>query len=579
MSKIDNLTYDDDISIVLCGAAGQGIQTVEALLTKTLKKTGYHVFATREYMSRVRGGVNSTTIRVSSKPVRAYIDRIDLLIPLNETALPHLRERISSDTLIIGEKQYIETIPNIQANIVKIPFTELSNEIGGRIYANIIALGVILCMLKSEREILNELLKDNFKTKGQEILNNNIKAAEKGYEVIESLLNSNQINQRFDIKKNPEISNSYILDGTQAIALGAIAGGCNFACFYPMAPSTGIGTFLAQHALEFDMIVDQTEDEISAINKTLGASYAGARSFVSTSGGGFSLMTEGVSLAGMTELPIVMVVGQRPGPATGMPTRTCQEDIELVLYAGAGWFPRIILSPGTIEDAFKLTQNAFNLTQKYHVPVFILTDQYLVDSYYNIQSLDLDSLEIFKDIVKTEKDYERYRFTDSGVSPRGVPGYGEGLVDADSHTHDEFGQITEDPKIRIKTVDKRFRKLELIKKETIPPEFYGNADFKYLIVSWGSNYYLIKEALEKLDRDDIGFLFFKQIYPIHDSVIDYLIKAEIKISIEQNPTGQFAKLLENETHINMNHRILKYSGYVFSVEEIIERVKNIVEAD
>ncbi|MHA2121049.1 MAG: 2-oxoacid:acceptor oxidoreductase subunit alpha [Promethearchaeota archaeon] len=576
---MDELKRVDDISIVLCGAAGQGIQTVEALLTKTLKKTGYHVFATREYMSRVRGGVNSTTIRVSSKPVRAYIDRIDLLIPLNEEALPHLKERISSKTLIIGEKQYIETIPSIEANTVEIPFSELSNEVGGRIYANIIALGVILCMLKAKREILYELLKDNFKTKGQEIINNNIKAADEGYEVIEKFINSNLIERKFEIKKNSELVNDYILTGTQAIALGAIAGGCNFACFYPMAPSTGIGTFLAQHALEFGMIVDQTEDEISAINKTLGASYAGARSFVSTSGGGFSLMTEGVSLAGMTELPIVMVVGQRPGPATGMPTRTCQEDIELVLHAGAGWFPRIILSPGTIEDAFNLTQKAFNLTQKYHVPVFILTDQYLVDSYYNIHSLDLDSLENVKNIVKTDKNYERYRFTDSGISPRGIPGYGEGLVDADSHTHDEYGAITEDPTLRIKTVNKRFKKLELIKKETIPPEFYGNENFKYLIVSWGSNYYLIKEALEKLDRDDIGFLFFKQIYPIHESVLDYLIKAEIKISIEQNPTGQFAKLLENETHINMNHRILKYSGYVFSVEEIVDKLKNIIEGD
>jgi 2-oxoglutarate ferredoxin oxidoreductase subunit alpha len=432
-------------------------------------------------------------------------------------------------------------------------------------------------MFKVERTVLYELLKENFQSKGQEIVNNNIKAADKGYDVIEELLKTNRITQKFDIKKNPELADNFIIDGTQAIALGALAGGCNFVCFYPMAPSTGIGTFLAQHGLEFDCIVDQTEDEISAINKALGASYAGARSFVSTSGGGFSLMTEGVSLAGMTELPIVMVVGQRPGPATGMPTRTGQEDIELVLHAGAGWFPRIIFSPGTIEDAFKLTQKAFNLTQKFHVPVFILTDQYLVDSYYNIHSLDVESLEILRNIVKTDENYERYRFTDSGISPRGIPGYGEGLVDADSHTHDEYGAITEDPVIRNRTVEKRFKKLELIKRETIPPEFHGSENFKYLIVSWGSNYYLIKEALERLDRDDIGFLFFKQIYPIHESVLDYLIKAEIKISIEQNPTGQFAKLLENETHINMNHRILKYSGYVFSVEEIVESLKKIIE--
>jgi 2-oxoglutarate ferredoxin oxidoreductase subunit alpha len=479
--------------------------------------------------------------------------------------------------LILGEKQFIEKLPEINNKRVEIAFGELSNEIDGKIYANIIALGAILCMLRAERSVLHDLLIENFKTKGQEIVNNNINATDRGYKVIESLMSTNDLIHQFEIEKNSKVKGDYILDGTQAIALGAIAGGCNFACFYPMAPSTGIGTFLAQHALDFGMIVDQSEDEISVINKTLGASYAGARSFVSTSGGGFSLMEEGVSLAGMAELPIVLVVGQRPGPATGMPTRTCQEDLELVLHAGAGWFPRIIFSPGTIEDAFKLTQKAFNLTQKFHVPIFILTDQYLVDSYYNLHSLDLDSLKIEKSIVKTDENYERYRFTDTGISPRGIPRYGEGLVDADSHTHDEYGAITEDPIIRNKTVDKRFKKLELIKKDTIPPEFYGSENFKYLIISWGSNYYLIKEALERLDRDDLAFLFFKQIYPIHESVLDYLIKAEIKISIEQNPTGQFAKLLENETHINMNYRIVKYSGYVFSVEEIVDKLKKVIK--
>ncbi len=574
-----NHNYNQDISIVLCGAAGQGIQTVEALLTKTLKKSGFNVFATREYMSRVRGGVNSTSIRVSSKPVRAFIERIDILIPLSEEAVPHLKERISQETLIIGEKRFIDVLPDINSEKIEIPLEELSKHIGSKIYANIIALGAILRLLKADITILHSLLAENFKSKGQEIIENNVKASNVGYEKAEELMNLSTFKKEFEIEKDPEVVNDYIIDGTQAIGLGAIAGGCNFACFYPMAPSTGIGTFLAQHALEFSMIVDQSEDEISVINKALGASYAGARAFVSTAGGGFSLMSEGVSLAGMTELPIVIVVGMRPGPATGMPTRTCQEDIELVLYAGAGFFPKVIFAPGSIEDAFLLTQKAFNITQKYHVPVFILPDQYLVDSYYNIKSLDLEALEINKNIVTTDPSYERYLFTESGVSPRGVPGNGDGLVDADSHTHNERGEITEDPTIRKKTVQKRFKKLGLLRKTAIPPEFIGSENFKYLVVSWGTNYYLIKEALEKLDRDDVGFLFFKQIYPVHNSVFDYLIKAEIKIAIEQNPTGQFAKLLENETHINMNHRILKHSGYTFSVEEIHNRLKKIIEGD
>lgn len=569
----------DDISIVLCGAAGQGVQTVETLLTKTLKKSGFFVFATREYMSRVRGGVNSTTIRVSSKSVRAFVDRIDILIPLSEEALPHLKERISPQTLIIGEKRFIEVLPNLKGEKIEIPFEELSQHIGGKIYSNIIALGAIMRLFKADNKVLHGLLSENFKSKGETIIENNIKAANKGYETADDLLKNHIFKGEFEIDRVPEVANDYIIDGRQAIGLGAIAGGCNFACFYPMAPSTGIGTFLAQHALEFGMIVDQSEDEISVINKALGASYAGARVFISTAGGGFSLMSEGISLAGMTELPLVVVVGMRPGPATGMPTRTCQEDIDLVLYAGAGFFPKVIFAPGSIEDAFNLTQKAFNITQKYHVPVFILPDQYLIDSYYNINTLNIDALEINKNLIKTDPSYERYRFTDSGISPRGVPGYGNGLVDADSHTHNECGEITEDPIIRKRTVQKRFKKLGLLRKAAIPPEFIGSKNFKYLIISWGSNYYLIKEALEKLSRDDVAFLSFKQIYPVHSSVFEYLIKAEVKIAIEQNPTGQFAKLLENETHINMNHRILKHSGYTFSVEEIFEKLKKIIEGD
>ncbi len=403
------------------------------------------------------------------------------------------------------------------------------------------------------------------------------KAIDKGYEIGQGLEGEYSYLSNFKVKKNPGVKNDLILDGTQSIALGAIAGGVQDQCFYPMAPSTGLGTFLAQQASKFGMIIDQSEDEISVINKALGASYAGARSLVTTSGGGFALMTEAISLAGQMELPIVVVVGQRPGPSTGMPTRTCQEDLRLVLHAGAGFFPRIIFAPGCIEDSFYLTQNAFNLTQKYQVPVFILTDQYLVDSYYNLPSLDLEALKIEKHIVKTKKDYHRFKFTESGISPRGIPGYGDGLVAADSHTHTEEGMITEDPVIRNKTVEKRFKKLKLIKDASIPPEFIGDRKkIKYQIISWGSTYYIIKEALEKINREDIGFLHFSQVYPIHELTKDYLTNAEVNIVVEQNPTGQFANLIENETHIQIDKKILKYSGYTLSVEEIVTRITEII---
>jgi len=570
---------NNDFSVVLCGAAGQGIQTFEGLLTKTLKRSGFNVFATREYMSRVRGGVNSTSIRVASRPVRAFIERIDILIPLNEEAIPHLRERISPQTLILGESRFIPTDLDVKCEKVAIPFEEIAEDLGRKIFTNIISLGVICGIFNANKYTLHAALTENFKSKGQVIVDENIKAANKGFEIAADLIINNKLKRNFLVKKNFDVVEDYLFDGREAVALGAIAGGANYVTFYPMAPSTGVGTFLAQHGLNFSIIVDQSEDEISVINKALGASYTGARSFVSTSGGGFSLMCEGVSLAGMMELPIVLLVGQRPGPATGMPTRTAQEDLELVLYAGAGYFPRIIFAPGTIEDAFKLTQNAFNLTQEYQVPVFILSDQYLIDSYYNITSLDHENLEIKKYFVENDENYERYRFTESGISPFSVPGYGTGLVDADSHTHTEEGNITEDPIIRIKTVEKRYKKLELIKKAALAPEFIGNDDYEFLIIGWGSNYYLIKEALENLNRDNVAFLHFKQVYPLHSCVNDYVRKAKKIIAIENNPTGQFAKLVELETHIKINTTILNYSGYVFSVEELYRKLKKIVEGD
>ncbi len=566
-----------DISIVLCGAAGQGIQTVEALLTKSLKRSGYNVFASREYMSRVRGGVNSTSIRVSSKPVRAYLERIDILIPLNQEAIAHVKDRISSQTLIIGEAKFLGSSSTTKGINIEVPFTEFAQEIGNKILANIISLGVICGILYAEKSILQEAIVKNFEKKGQTIIDENINAVNKGYEIAAELIDNNKLQRSINIEKTSEVKDQFIFDGRQAVALGAIAGGANFVTFYPMAPSTGVGTFLAQHGLEFSIIVDQSEDELSVINKAIGASYAGARAFVSTSGGGFSLMSEGISCLGMMELPIVVLVGSRPGPATGMPTRTAQEDLELVLYAGAGYFPRMIFAPGTIEDAFKLTQNAFNLTQEYQVPVFILTDQYLIDSYYNTSTLNHENLEIKKFFVKTDKNYERYRFTESGISPFGIPGYGDGLVDADSHTHTEEGDITEDPETRSKTVEKRYKKLDLIKKITIPPELIGKEDYKTLIIAWGSNFYNVKEALEQLNRDDVAMLHFKQVYPMHSSVKNYIGKANQTIVVENNPNAQLTKLIELESHKAVDFKILKYTGYTFSVEELLEKINNIVE--
>jgi len=560
----------DDISIVLCGQAGMGVQTVERLLTRILKLSGLNVFATKEYMSRIRGGMNSTLIRVSSGPVRAVVDRIDILIPLDKGAVQHVGRRISPETLILAETANLgDDFDRKRCRCVDVPFTQIATDIGNKIYANIVAVGTITGLFGIQLQAVSDTIKQYFAAKSQDVVQKNIEAAKAGHELGSHLANAGKI--KMQIRADSQVQAHILLSGAEAVGLGAIAGGCNFIAAYPMSPSTGVLVFLSQHAKAFGIIAEQAEDEIAAINMAIGAWYAGARAMVTTSGGGFALMTEGVSLSAMLEIPVVIHLAQRPGPATGLPTRTEQADLELALYAGHGEFPRIIFAPGTIQDAINLTQKAFNLADKYQVPVLILTDQYFIDSYYNTAAPDLSKLKIEKHITRTKKDYQRYELTKSGVSPRGVPGFGEGLVVVDSDEHDTAGHITEDLDLRIRMVDKRLRKGELQKKDNIPPELIGPKNYKNLIVCWGSTRNIAKEALQKLDRDDAALLHFKQVYPLAAQTTEYLQKAEKTIIVENNATSQFAKLIKLQAGIDIDKKILKYNGLGFFVEELAEK--------
>ena len=566
-----NLSFQkkDDVSIVLCGQAGQGIQTVEYLLTRIFKLTGYNVFATKEFMSRIRGGSNSTEIRVSSGPVRASVERIDILIALNKGAIQHVETRICPRTIILAEEETIgEDFDRTKYQLVDVPFTKAAFEIGNKIYSNVVAAGTVAGLFRIELQTVSNVVKQYFSAKSEEIIKNNLTAAKAGYELAENLQDFSAIG--FNIDKAADIEQQVLLSGTEAVALGAIAGGCNFISAYPMSPSTGVLVFLAKHAKDFGIIAEQAEDEIAAINMAIGAWYAGARAMVTTSGGGFALMTEGLSLAGMLESPVVIHLAQRPGPATGLPTRTEQADMELALYAGHGEFPRIIFTPGTLKDAFHLTQKAFNLADKYQVPVFILTDQYLVDSYYNTTAFEISDMKVEKHIVKTSKDYERYVLTENGISPRGIPGFGTGLVAVDSDEHDQAGHITEDLDLRTRMVNKRLSKLKLLKGEIIGPELVGPEDYKNLIVCWGSTYSIVDEAVKNLNRDDVAFLHFKQIYPLPNETTGYLKKANKIMIVENNATSQFAKLIKLHTGIDIDNKILKYNGLSFYVEELTE---------
>ncbi|MDI6616546.1 MAG: 2-oxoacid:acceptor oxidoreductase subunit alpha [Syntrophaceae bacterium] len=565
----------DDISIVLCGAAGQGIQTVEELLTHAFKHAGYNLFSTKEYMSRVRGGSNSTQLRVSSRKVRACLDKIDILFPLDRDGLRHVEHRITPETIILGEKEVLlEPGTGKKIKIIDVPLHTIASELGETIYINIIATGIIAALFGIDKESIIDDLRERFSDVEKTVMSNNIRAVTRGYEFGGELIRTKAVS--VSIKKDPTVADQIIINGGEAVGIGALAGGCNFISSYPMTPSTSVLTFLARQSAQFGIIAEQAEDEIAAMNMAIGAWYAGARAMVTTSGGGFALMTEGLSLAGAMESPMVIHLAQRPGPATGLPTRTEQGDLELALYAGHGEFPRVIFAPGTIEEAFALTAKAFNLADRYQIPVFILTDQYLVDSYYNINKIDVSDLKIEPYIVPTDHGYKRYSLTRDGVSPRGVPANGKGLVIVDSDEHDEEGHLTESNDIRIQMVDKRLRKRSLLAQEAISPACAGKSKGSTMIVCWGSILTIAEEAVKRIGRKDISLVHFSQVYPLHRDTAKILGKAGRLISVEGNATSQFSRLLKIQTGIDMDTKITKYNGLPFSVEELEGRLREVL---
>ena len=374
-----------------------------------------------------------------------------------------------------------------------------------------------------------------------------------------------------------------LIAGIDSIGLGAVASGCKFYSAYPMTPSTGIMNYIAGKGKEYGIIVEQAEDEIAAINMALGASFAGVRAMTGTAGGGFALMVEGLSLAGMTETPIVIALGQRPAPATGFPTRTEQADLNFALYTSHGEFPRVIFAPGTPEQAFYLTNKAFDLAEKYQIPVIIMFDTYLSDSEWTFEGFDVSKLRNTEYRLRGEameklSEYKRHALTESGVSPLAIPGESKNLVVTDSDEHDEEGHIVEDAETRIKMVNKRlFKKLPLIRQEIEPPVLYGDSKPDIVVVGWGSNYGVMRECVDTLSKNvKIAMLHFSEIYPFPSmDKFDYmkiLNNAKLTICIENNATGQFARLMRAETGFEFKASINRFDGRPFLLEELLEEI-------
>ena len=561
------------LNIVIGGEAGQGLVTIGELLAKTLVECGYEIVVTQSYQSRVRGGHNTFTIRTSNKKLVAPQEAIDLLIALNEETVQLHRGELSEKSFIVTDSSVkVDGIP-----CLAVPYSDLTSSR----YENVAALGVVTYLLGLDISVPSEVLHRKFGKKGAEVMAENRKALDSAYQWTSNEL-SRADQKTLNFLKLPSTqrqSPRLILNGNEALALGALSAGVKFCSFYPMTPATSIAVTINQYAAKMGVIVEQAEDEIAAINMAMGAAFVGAPSLVTTSGGGFALMTEGVSLSGMTETPVVIMVGQRPGPATGLPTRTEQADLELVLYSGHGEFPRAVFAPGSVEECFHIARSAFELAERYQGPVFVLTDQFLADSHRAVVPFKVEELSRVQpgtDPNQVESPYRRYAITENGVSPRILPGFSKHLVVADSDEHEEDGHLTEDLSVRIRMVDKRMKKLDGLRNDVIPPSYEGDENPDLLLVCWGTTHGSVLEAATRLNSDGIkvSTLHFAQVWPlVADHFIGYLKDAKQVVSIESNVTGQFARLIHRETGFQIPKKILRYDGLPITPEYILGELK------
>jgi len=554
----------EKLNVVIAGAAGEGVQTVGEVLAETIAGHGHAVFAWQEFESRIRGGQNSYSIRISEKPVNAPAMRADILLALNDGASMKYGPLIQTDGILIAEKK-------TRDRMIAIAFSDIAEkELGNKIYANTVAVGALAAAIGMNIEVLHAVLARKFAQKGDPVVAANRVAAEKGY-----LLAQEGCRDICPWRLPERDTRRQLVSGTEALAMAAALAGCRFVAAYPMSPATGIVAFLAENEKEFEVFTEQAEDEIAAVNMAIGAGFAGARAMTVTSGGGFALMAEAVSLAGMIETPLVIVLGQRPGPATGLPTRTAQGDLLFAVHAGHGEFPKLVLAPADAKDIFRQTVRAFNLADRYQIPAIVLTDQFLLDALFSVDDIRLEQYAPESHLADPSviDDYHRYRVTETGVSPRLYPGQSPHLVTADSDEHDALGHITEDLAETVPAmVEKRLAKHRALKSAMRPPEEVEVEGSDRILVGWGSSRAALLETLEGLRQNGFraGMIHFTELWPLPAYRFP---ESKTYWSVENNATGQLARLLRSEYGIVFSGQIHRYDGLPLTGPYIQEKLQ------
>lgn len=580
-----------DIQWLIGGEAGYGIMTTGMMMSKIFARHGLSVFDYVEYPSLIRGGHNAYYVRGSDEQIFSQKKTIDILVALNRETVDLHKHELSENAAVVYDNETIEVKTDefsVPVELYPVPFLKLAKEQGAdKLMINTVAVGASLGLFSENFAILAEILKATFTRKGEPIVVLNTNTAKAGYDFVKA-----NHAQAFPIKVTKTEKKQMLVGGGEAVGMGAIRAGLKFAAIYPMTPINSVMNYLSSKAHEYSLVIKEPEDEIAGINMAIGASFTGVRSLAATSGGGFSLMVEGLGLAAQTETPLVIIEGMRPGPATGLPTWTDQGDVRFVLHAAQGEFPRIVLAPGDFLEAFEFTMKAFNLAEKYQLVVIVLVDKYLMEGRatvdyekFKIQSskFKIDRGKMLTDQeAAAQQDYKRYALADDGISPRTIPGQKGGIHLAGSDEHDEMGLYNEEADNRIKMMDKRFKKLEtaIANGEFDPPVLHGSSEASLTVVSFGSTKLPILEAMKWLAKEGVSINYLQVAYlsPFPGiQVADIIKKAKKTMVIENNMHGQFEGLIREHTGLSVNDHLRKYDGRPFYPEEIVMKVKEVLK--
>ena len=581
-----------DFAIGIGGAAGQGIATPGNILARIFARRGLNLNAFNAYQSIIRGGHTFLTVRVSDGPARNMGDSLDVMVPLNQDTMDrHLHVMPAGSRVVFdGDKLKPGEAPE-GVQLCPMPMKELTG--GNKLAGNTVAVAAVLQMLGVECEVLETALTQQFQRKGDAVVAENIAIARAGYDY------SSQNFEVFPFKVPDLGRGMVVLTGNDAAALGGAAAGVKFYAAYPMSPATGVLMWMAQHARQLGIMVRQVEDEIGVMNMVIGAAHTGCRAMCATSGGGFALMSEAIGMSGMIETPMVCINVQRGGPATGIPTKTEQGDLWQILGAGQGDYPKIIVAPSSQLDIFNTIPELFNLTDKYQCPGLMLTDLLISEGTASIDPAEMNFQPAIDrgDIIMPDGNgsgngdspfsgycddaYWRYKNTESGISPRALPGTPGHIYVAATDEHDEDGTLISDeftnPHKRRMMVEKRGRKMETVLEQLAPPELFGPEEAEVTLVGWGSTKGVIEEAVEKLAVEEgivANHLNLKWIVPFHTTtVIDILSAAKRMIIVENTFSGQFARFLRSETGLSAHGHIRKYDGEPFMPHHLVEAVK------